>query len=131
MPPAWLTALSWAGLAVAFASTAAIACDIWGRGYRQRMRIMEAVWPVSGLYLGPAALAAYRAWGRPQSPRWQEDHGGPPGKPGYAVTATGRVHRRLRRRDRPGDRVPDHRAYQRRHLGLQATRLQVKDRMVW
>jgi hypothetical protein len=28
MPPAWLTALSWAALAVAFASTAAIACDI-------------------------------------------------------------------------------------------------------
>ena len=61
MPPDWLTVLSWAALAVAFASIAAIACDIWGRGYRQRMRIMEAVWPVTGLYFGPAAVAAYRA----------------------------------------------------------------------
>ena len=92
MPPGWLTALSWAARAVAFACTAAIACDIWGCGYRQRMRIMEAVWPVTGLYFGPAALAAYRAWGRPESPRWQEDHGDPPGKPGYAVTATGVSH---------------------------------------
>ena len=44
MPPAWLTALSWAALAVAFASAAWIAYDIYGRGYRQRhMKIMEAV----------------------------------------------------------------------------------------
>jgi Domain of unknown function (DUF4396) len=56
------------------------------------MRIMEAVWPVTGLYFGPAAVAAYRAWGRPASPRWQEGHGDPPDKPGYAVTATGVSH---------------------------------------
>ena len=29
MPPAWLTALAWAALAVAFASAAWIAYDIW------------------------------------------------------------------------------------------------------
>lgn len=61
MPPAWLTALARAALAIAFASTAWIACDIYGRGYRHHMRIKEAVWPVTGLYLGPAAVAAYRA----------------------------------------------------------------------
>ena len=92
MPPAWLTALSWAALAVAFASTAWITYDIWGRGYRQRMRIMEAVWPVTALYFGPVAVVAYRAWGRPESLRWQEDHGDPPDKPAYAVTATGVSH---------------------------------------
>ena len=92
MPPAWLTVLAWAALAVAFASTAWIAYDIYGRGYRQHMPIMEAVWPVTGLYFGPAAIAAYRAWGRPKTARWQKEHGDPPDKPGYAVTATGVSH---------------------------------------
>jgi hypothetical protein len=92
MPPAWLTALAWAALAVAFASTAWIAYDIWGRGYRQHIKIMEAVWPVTGLYFGPAAVAAYRAWGRPKTMRWQQEHGDPPDKPRYAVTATGVSH---------------------------------------
>jgi hypothetical protein len=92
MPPAWLTGLSWFALAVAFASTAWIASDIFGRGYRQPMTIMEAVWPVTGLYFGPAAAAAYRAWGRPVSRRWQEQHGDPPAKPGYGITATGVSH---------------------------------------
>jgi hypothetical protein len=92
MPGAWLTALAWAALAVAFASTAWIACDIWGRGYRQHMRIMEVVWPVTGLYFGPAAVAAYRAWGRPKTMRWQQEQGEPSAKPSYAVTATGVSH---------------------------------------
>ena len=92
MPAVWLTALAWAALAVAFASTAWIACDIWGSGYRQRMRIMEVVWPVTGLYFGPAAVTAYRAWGRPKTMRWRQEHGESSAKPGYAVTATGVSH---------------------------------------
>lgn len=92
MPPPWLTALAWAALAVAFACAAWILLDIYGRGYRQHMKVMEAVWPVTALYFGPAAVAAYRAWGRPQTMRWQNAHGDPPGKPGYAVTATGVSH---------------------------------------
>jgi hypothetical protein len=92
MPSAWLTALSWATLAAAFASAAWIVFDIYGRGHRQRMKIMEAVWPVTALYFGPAAAAAYRAWGRPATARWQREHGDPPGKPGWAVTATGVSH---------------------------------------
>ncbi len=53
------------------------------------MKIMEIVWPVTALYFGPAAAVAYRAWGRPESHRWRSQRGDPPGKPGYAVTATG------------------------------------------
>jgi hypothetical protein len=41
------------------------------------------------VYFGPAAVAAYRTWGRPMSARWHREHGDPPRKPGYAVTATG------------------------------------------
>jgi len=64
MPPTWLVAASWAALAVAFASAGVIAWDVYGRGYRQHMRIMEIVWPVTGrgrqvLSLGtPAELTA-------------------------------------------------------------------------
>jgi len=92
MPPDWLTALSWAALALAFACAGWIVLDIYGRGHRQRMGIMEAVWPVTALYFGPAAVAAYRSWGRPMSRRWQRAHGDPPAPPGYAVTATGVAH---------------------------------------
>lgn len=79
MPPAWLTALSWAALAVVFASTAWITYDSYGRGCRQHMTITEAVWPVTGLYFGPAAVAVYRAWGRPMSRRWRRKQGKPAG----------------------------------------------------
>jgi hypothetical protein len=65
MPPAWLTGLSWFALAVAFASTAWIASGIFGRGFRQPMMIIEAVWPVTGLYFGPAAAAADPGLGPP------------------------------------------------------------------
>ncbi len=92
MPPAWLTVLAWTALAVAFASAVWIGYDIHGRGYRQQMTIMEVVWPVTALYFGPAAVAAYRAWGRPASHRWQRDHGDPPGKPRYASIAVGVSH---------------------------------------
>ena len=92
MPADWLTALSWTALALAFGSAGWIIVDVYGHGYRQPMGIMEAVWPVTALYFGPAAVAAYRAWGRPRSRRWQREHGDPPDEPGYAVTATGVAH---------------------------------------
>jgi hypothetical protein len=38
------------------------------------MWIMEAVWPVTALYLGPVALWAYLRWGRLNSPKWQDEH---------------------------------------------------------
>ena len=86
MPPAWLTALAWAALAVAFACAAWVAYDIFGRGHRQHLKIMEAVWPITALYLGPAAMAAYRAWGRRATYEMQMENGPEPGKPGFAST---------------------------------------------
>jgi hypothetical protein len=58
------------------------------------MPIMEAVWPVTGLYFGPLAWWGYRRFGRPASSRWRCEHGrdSPPGKPGWAVTAVGVGH---------------------------------------
>jgi hypothetical protein len=94
MPPLWLTALSWTALAVAFASAAVILVDIYGRGYRQQMGVMEAVWPITALYFGPVAVWGYRRFGRPSSARWLKEHGAvvPPDKPGWAAVATGVSH---------------------------------------
>ena len=64
--PTWLTVAAWAYIAVAVLSAAFIAFDIFGRGNRQSSRAMNAVWPVSALYLGPIAVLLYRRWGQRQ-----------------------------------------------------------------
>ncbi len=87
--PAWLTAVSWAYLALALSCAAAILYDVYGRGYRQRVGVMEAVWPVTALYFGPLALLAYHRWGRPRSEKWQEERGSAPEKSLPAAAATG------------------------------------------
>lgn len=92
MPPVWLTVVAWCALGLAFASAGAVLVDLYGRGYRQPMKIMEIVWPVTALYFGPAAVVAYRAWGRPRSSRWRSEHGDPPQAPGYARVALGVSH---------------------------------------
>lgn len=90
----WLVVLSWVAVAVAVAAAVDILIDIYGRGYRQKMPIMQAVWPVTALYFGPAASWAYRRFGRPNSSKWQAEHGRdePPDKPGWASTAVGVSH---------------------------------------
>lgn len=75
MAPPWLTALAWIALVAAFACAAEILYDILGRGYRQHMRVMEWVWPITALYFGPVAVWAYRKIGRPKSMPWQQEHG--------------------------------------------------------
>lgn len=78
VPPGWLTVLAWITLALAFLSAAVILYDIFVRGYRQKMWIMEAVWPITALYLGPLGVIGYRRWGRPSSPRHQRQTGQQP-----------------------------------------------------
>jgi hypothetical protein len=94
MPPTWLTVLAWTALAVGFASAAVILLDIFGRGFRQHMRVMEAVWPITALYFGPVAVWGYFRFGRPSSARWLKEHGAvhPPDKPRWAAVAVGVSH---------------------------------------
>lgn len=73
MAPTWLTALAWFSLRLAFLVAGAIAYDIFGRGHRQKMWIMEAVRPLIALYAGPLAWWAYRCWGRLSSPKYQQE----------------------------------------------------------
>ena len=78
MPPTWLTILAWVSLAAAFLTAALILYDIRGRGHRQKMAVMEAVWPVTALYFGPLAWLGYRRWGRLNSPQHQQWTGARP-----------------------------------------------------
>ena len=91
--PAWLTITSWVFISVGLASAAVIVADIYLLGYREHVKIMEAVWPLTALYAGPLALAAYFRWGRPMSRRWMRARGrGMSAKPFWAGTAVSATH---------------------------------------
>jgi Domain of unknown function (DUF4396) len=94
VPATWLTILSWVALGTAFACAADVLLDIYARGYRQRMAVMEAVWPVTALYFGPVASWAYRRFGRPLTHKWNAERGrdDPPDKPRWAGVALGVSH---------------------------------------
>lgn len=61
MHPSWLTMLSWVALGSAFACAMWLALEVARRP--QRMWIMNVVWPVTALYMGPLALWAYYRMG--------------------------------------------------------------------
>lgn len=92
MPPDWLEAIAIISLVVALACAALIVWDVFGRGYRQPMTVMEAVWPITALYLGPLGLWAYRSWGRPKSARYAEEHGEAGSRPFATRVAVGASH---------------------------------------
>ncbi|WP_328654602.1 DUF4396 domain-containing protein [Micromonospora sp. NBC_00330] len=87
MHPTWLVALSWASLAVGVVSFAVVLADTYLRGNRQPVRVMEIVWLVTVLYIGPAAVRLYWNWGRPEafSQRRQEDQ---PRRPRRGIVVT-------------------------------------------
>ncbi len=64
MAPTWLTALAWVSLSICFACAGVIGYDIAGNRRRQPMGVMNAVYPITALYLGPLALAFYWRWAR-------------------------------------------------------------------
>jgi hypothetical protein len=79
MAPQWLEVVAWAALAVGLASALVIGVDIAVLGHRQHMAIMNVVFPLTALYLGPVAVWAYFTRGRgtsrarpePRDSRWQ------------------------------------------------------------
>ncbi|MGN6446445.1 DUF4396 domain-containing protein [Amnibacterium sp.] len=94
MPAPWLVTVAWIALALGIGSALLIAVDVFVRGYRLKMPIMNAVWPITGLYFGPAAVWGYLRFGRPTSRKWLTLHGldDPPSKPGWATIAVGVSH---------------------------------------
>jgi len=94
MPPTWLIVVAWCALAIAVASAGIILADIFFRGYRQPMRVMEAGWPITALYFGPLAVWVYWRYARRTSPRWLDEQGlrSPPDHPKWVTTAIGVSH---------------------------------------
>lgn len=73
MVPLWLQVLAIISLVVAFLNAFVIVFDIV-TGHRQKMAIMNIVWPMTALYFGPLAIRAYWKMGRQQANREQEDN---------------------------------------------------------
>ncbi|HVV71550.1 MAG TPA: DUF4396 domain-containing protein [Verrucomicrobiae bacterium] len=61
--PNWLEILALVSLCAAGVSFLVIVIDLIS-GHAQHMWIMNVVWPVTALYLGPLALVTYFRWGR-------------------------------------------------------------------
>src|SRR5487761_1548939 len=68
MAPAWLTVVAWLYLTACFCFAGIIAYDIAFNHRRQSMGVMNFVFPVTALYLGPFAFALYWRWGRAVAP---------------------------------------------------------------
>ncbi len=72
--PGWVAPVAAIVVALSILTALAVAYDIYGRGYRQRVGSMEGVWVISALWLGPFALPLYARAGRPRTKRWQAEH---------------------------------------------------------
>jgi hypothetical protein len=83
--PRWLTSLAWISVALAIGSSLVILGDILA-GRRQKMAVMNAVWPITALYFGPLAIWVYWRFGR------SEPKGNPKEKPFWAITFVGDSH---------------------------------------
>lgn len=111
----WLEAVSWISIILGFVTAAIISIDLVP--HRQKMRIMNIVWPVTGLYFPLIGLWFYHAMGRPMAanapaitgerPYWKQvflsathcgsgcvigDVLGPPIVFGFGLTLLGNVH---------------------------------------
>ncbi len=73
MAPTWLTVIAWIYMAMAVSCAAIMLFDTFSR-HRQMMKVMEWVWPITALYLGPIALYGYFKWGRSYSMAYQMEH---------------------------------------------------------
>jgi len=67
VPPSWVELVAWAALGLGFASALMIAADIFVLGNRQHVAIMNIVFPLTALYMGPVGLWLYVTRGRQMS----------------------------------------------------------------
>jgi len=63
--PSWLVAVSYVSIILGFVTAGIITADVIS--HPQRMRIMNVVWPVTGLYLPLVGLWLYRQLGAPMA----------------------------------------------------------------
>jgi hypothetical protein len=88
MQPTWLVIVAWCSLALGSGCAGWIVFDIYGRGHRQHLPVMEAVWPLTALYLGPLAVWAYRRFGMTGAAEHHHGRGKRPKWAGVALSVT-------------------------------------------
>jgi hypothetical protein len=64
MPPFWLQILAVIHVILSMLAALLVTGDIFMNGRRQKMAIMDAVWPLTTLYWGPLGLVFYLWFGR-------------------------------------------------------------------
>lgn len=74
MTPMWFEFVAWGALGLGFASALVVVADIVALGNWQHTPIMNLVFPLSALYMGPIALWAYFARGRLMSHKQMHTH---------------------------------------------------------
>ena len=77
MPPIWLAVLAWISLVSAFPCAVLVTVDVFVRGYRQAVWIMDIVWPLTAPYSGPLGWLAYHPCGRLNSVAYRPRTAGP------------------------------------------------------
>ncbi len=94
-PEWWVTIIAIVSLVAAAISFVIIVMDI-RRGHRQRMGIMNVVWPITALYAGPLALWMYYKVGRRSSVKYlreaQEKGESVPERPFWQSVGVGATH---------------------------------------
>ncbi len=79
MTPAWLDQVAMVHLVLSALAGLVVAADIFVLGHRQKMTVMEIVWPITVLYFGPIGLIFYFWISRtppPERSMWQYCFGG-------------------------------------------------------
>src|SRR5438445_2590338 len=82
----WLDVLSWTSVALGFLTAGIISVDLIA--HPQKMRIMNIVWPVTGLYFPLVGLWFYHTMGRPMAADAPAMKGERPYWKGIFVSAT-------------------------------------------
>ena len=88
MAPSWLTTVAWLYLAVCFCCAGIIGYDIAFNHRRQPMGVMNFVFPITALYLGPFALVLYWRWARAAPPTARH---GDADEPDFSVSNSGGI----------------------------------------
>src|SRR3569833_454286 len=65
-PPHWMNILALVWLSISVVTAAGMAVYI-AAGHRQKMAVMNFVWPLTALYFGPIAIIFWRCFGAPAS----------------------------------------------------------------
>ncbi|HEX2910926.1 MAG TPA: DUF4396 domain-containing protein [Chloroflexia bacterium] len=71
----WLDNVAWLALTISFICALICLADIYLGGHRQKMKVMEAVWPITMLYMGVIGLWAYWKMGRAKSSHFNRSTG--------------------------------------------------------